>query len=313
VASAVAQLNANEPAIAVVMLTFNQRETTLRALASFTPDERARVRVLLWDNSSTDGTVEAVRERYPEVHVHWSDRNLGVASGRNAGAALAMELFRPSHLVFLDNDLVMTRGFIGALADAFARDPGLGQAQGKLRSLQAPERLNDGGGCQINFWRGTTRPVGFDELDRGQFDTAKACVSCGGAMMVRTDVFRELGGFDTAFDPFGPEDLDFSLRLQARGYKAMYIPSAVAYHQVSHTFEGGGAFTATYARVKAQHWLRFLRRHGSLGQKLAFFSVGAPLILTRMAFRELRRGNPGALVGSLRGAIAAFGRTRSTS
>jgi GT2 family glycosyltransferase len=302
-----------EPAIAVVMLTFNQRDTTLRALASFTPDERASARFLLWDNSSADGTAEAVRERYPDVHVHWSEKNLGVASGRNAGAALAMELFRPTHLLFLDNDLVMTPGFMVALGDAFARDPGLGQAQGKLRSLQAPQRLNDGGGCRISFWRGTTRPVGFDELDRGQFDTPAACVSCGGAMMVRADVFRELGGFDTAFDPFGPEDLDFSLRLQERGYKSMYIPSAMAYHQVSHTFEGGGSYTPTYARVKAQHWLRFLRRHGSPGQKLAFFCVGAPLIITRMAFRELRNGNPGALVGSIKGAIAGLGRARSAS
>jgi GT2 family glycosyltransferase len=300
------------PTVAVVMLTFNQRDTTLRALGSFTAEERASARFLLWDNSSTDGTVEAVRERYPDVHVHWSERNLGVASGRNAGAALAIELFRPTHLLFLDNDLVMTPGFIGALADAFARDARLGQAQGKLRSLQDPVRLNDGGGCRINFWLGTTRPVGFDELDRGQFDTPKACVSCGGAMMVRTDIFRELGGFDMAFNPFGPEDIDFSLRLQGRGYTAMYVPSAMAYHQVSHTFEGG-SYTATYARLKAHNWLRFLRRHGSAGQQLAFFTVGAPLIVIRMAFRELRKGNPGALVGSIRGAIAALGRARFNS
>jgi GT2 family glycosyltransferase len=299
--------------VAIVMLTFNQRDTTLRALGSFTPEERRAAHFVLWDNSSADGTVEAVREQYPDVHVHWSDRNLGVASGRNAGAALALELFRPTHLLFLDNDLVMTRGFIGALAEAFRMDLRLGQAQAKLRSLQHPERLNDGGGCRISFWRGTTTPVGFDEVDRGQFDAPAPCVACGGAMMVRADVFRELGGFDTAYDPFGPEDIDFSLRLQARGYRAMYIPGAMAYHQVSHTFEGGGTYTATYARAKAQHWLRFLRRHGSIGQKLAFACVGAPLIVARMTVRELRRGNPGALVGSALGVIAGVSRrSRST-
>jgi GT2 family glycosyltransferase len=300
------------PSIAVVMLTFNQRDTTLRALASFSPEDRSSARFVLWDNSSSDGTVEAVREQYPDVHVHWSDRNLGVASGRNAGAALAIERFSPTHLLFLDNDLVMTPGFIAALAAAFGRDARLGQVQAKLRSLQQPERLNDGGGCRISFWRGTTRPVGFDEIDRGQFDTPAPCVACGGAMMVRTDVFGELGGFDAVFDPFGPEDIDFSLRLQARGYRSMYIPAAVAYHQVSHTF-GGGTYTAAYARVKAQHWLRFLRRHGSVGQQLGFFVVGAPLIAARMTIRELRRGNPGALLGSALGVLAGVARrSRST-
>jgi GT2 family glycosyltransferase len=289
-------------AVAVIMLTFNQREITLRALSSFTPAERASASILLWDNGSTDGTVDSVRRQFPEVQTHYSDTNLGVASGRNAAAALAMRLFEPTHLLFLDNDLVMTPGFIAALVNAFARDPRVGQAQAKLRSLQNPDRINDGGGCRISFWRGRTRPVGHDEVDRGQFDTPRSCVACGGAMMVRTEVFRDLGGFDSAFDPFGPEDLDFSLRLQKAGHRAMYIPQAMAYHQVTHTFEGGG-YSARYARVKARHWLRFLKRHGSLGQKIAFGTVGAPLIIGRMAFRELRKGNPGALVGSLRGVI----------
>lgn len=292
--------------VAVVMLTFNQRETTLRALASFSPAELASVGFLLWDNGSSDGTADAVEQRFPGVHVHRSGTNLGVASGRNAGAARALELFQPTHLLFLDNDLVMTPGFTAALLEALEGDRRVGQVQAKLRSLQEPDRINDGGGCDISFWRGVTRPIGIGEVDRGQFDAPAPCVSCGGAMMVRVDVFRELGGFDSAFDPFGPEDLDFSLRLQRRGYKAIYVPRAMAYHQVSHTFEGGGGYSATYARVKAQHWLRFLRRHGSLGQKLGFALLGAPLIVARMTIRELRRGNPGALLGSVRGVLAGL-------
>lgn len=298
--------------VAVIMLTLNQRENTLRALASFTSAERTSVHFLLWDNGSTDATIDAVRERFPEVHTHWSEKNLGVASGRNAAAALAIELFQPRFLLFLDNDLVLTPGFVPALLDALTSDERVGQVQAKLRSLRNPERINDGGGCQIMFWRGRTRPVGFDEVDRGQFDTPAPCVSCGGAMMVRTEIFRQLNGFDVTFNPFGPEDLDFSLRLQERGYKAMYIPRAMAYHEVSHTF-GGGQYTAQYARLKAQHWIRFLARHGSLSQKLGFLFVGAPMIIASMAFRELRKGNPAALLGSARGVVAELRRSRSVS
>jgi GT2 family glycosyltransferase len=296
---------AGRPVVAAIMLTFNQRDTTLRALASFSEEERKSAHFLVWDNGSADDTVTAVRSRYPDVYVHPSAENLGVAGGRNAAAALAIERFGPTHLLFLDNDLVMTPGFISALLGAFEADPKLGQAQAKLRSLRNPELINDGGGCDISFWRGSTRPVGHDEVDHGQFDRPKPCVSCGGAMMVRADVFLELEGFDMMFNPFGPEDLDFSLRLQACGYRAMYIPQAMAYHEVSHTFESGG-YSATYARLKAKHWLRFLARHGSPAQKLGFALVGAPVIAVRMAVRELARGNPGALWGSARGALAAL-------
>lgn len=290
------------PRVAIVMLTMNQRDKTLRALQSVREDD-PRIPVLLWDNGSTDGTVETVAQQFPEVRSHRHPSNLGVASGRNAGARLAMSLFAPTHLLFLDNDLVVTPGFAAALLEPFG-DERVGQTQAKLLYLQDPRRINDGGGCRINFWLGRTDPVGFRELDRGQCDLPAPCVACGGAMMVRADLFERLGGFDSQFDPFGPEDIDFSLRLQAAGYAALYRPGALAYHEVSHTFEGGD-YTETYAQAKARHWLRFLRRHGTRLQKAGFMLIGAPLIAIRMTVRELARGNPGALIGSARGLIAA--------
>jgi GT2 family glycosyltransferase len=228
-----------------------------------------------------------------------------VASGRNAGAELAARLFAPEFLLFLDNDMEVRAGFVDALLEPFAADPQLGQTQGKLLYMHEPTRINDGGGCRINFWLGITDPVGFKEIDRGQCEQVAPCVACGGAMMVRAALFRELNGFDPVFDPFGPEDLDFSLRLQKRGYKALYIPSAVALHAVSHTYEGTG-YTPVYARSKAKHWVRFLRRHGTPLQKVGFAVAGAPMIAIRMIVRELRSGNPGAIFGSMRGLIDAL-------
>jgi GT2 family glycosyltransferase len=118
-------------------------------------------------------------------------------------------------------------------------------------------------------------------------------------MLVRTDVFRELAGFDSTFDPFGPEDLDFSLRLQQAGYRALFVPQAVAYHVVSHTF--GEGYTEDYARHKSRHWFTFMRRHASLVQQLGFLLLGAPYLAFRVTLREGRRGNLGALRGLARG------------
>jgi GT2 family glycosyltransferase len=166
------------------------------------------------------------------------------------------------------------------------------------------ERLNDGGGAQINFMLWKVTPVGFGEIDAGQYDIPKRCVACGGAMMVRKDVFQKLGGFDTIFDPFGPEDLDFSLRLQKAGYYALYVPQAVAHHAVSHTF--GEGYTEDYARHKSRHWFVFMNRYASLMQKLGFFLVGAPYLAARVLVREGRKGNLGAFRGLLMGPIDFF-------
>jgi len=297
--------NSDEAAIAIIMLTINQRETTLRALRSLAPDLPRRTRILVWDNGSGDGTVEAIASEFPQVIVHHHDTNLGVASGRNAAARRAIDEWRPAYLLFLDNDMLVKPGFVEALVGPLENDSCVGQTQAKLLYMDAPERLNDGGGCRINFWLGRTRPVGCGEIDRGQHDQVAPCISCGGAMMVRTELFQELGGFDAVFDPFGPEDIDFSLRLRKRGYGALYIPTAVAYHAVSHTFEGGG-YSTIYARSKARHWLRLLRRHGSVSQKIGFALIGAPLIAMRLTLREALRGNPGALIGSARGLLEAL-------
>lgn len=127
-------------------------------------------------------------------------------------------------------------------------------------------------------------------------------------MMVRADVFRQLGGFDPQFDPFGPEDLDFSLRLKASGYKARYIPQAVAYHEVSHTF--GKGYSEEYARHKSRHWRAFMNRHATSKEKFWFFVIGAPYLAIRTIVREGRRGNVGAIRGLLRGFLDPSRRSR---
>ena len=120
-------------------------------------------------------------------------------------------------------------------------------------------------------------------------------------MMVRSDVFQQLNGFDPLFGPFGPEDLDFSLRLQQSGYKAMYMPKAVGYHQVSHTY--GEGYSEEYARHKSRHWLLFMRRHAGLRQQIGFYVVGAPVLAVQVFIREARRGNLRAIRGLAQGLL----------
>lgn len=289
--------------VAIIILTYNQREKTLKCLDSLQDSTTTRPSIVVWDNGSEDGTAVAIHQSHPDVLVHESSTNLGVASGRNAAAALASETFNPTHFLFLDNDIAVEPGFVEALYQPFTENDRVGQTQAKLRFMHDPQRLNDGGGNTINFTLGQFMPVGFNEIDEGQYDTIKPCISCGGAMMVRRDVFEQLGGFDTIFDPFGPEDADFSLRLQKAGYLALYVPQAVAYHEVSHTF--GKGYSEEYARYKSRHWLTFMRRHATPTQKLSFYAIGAPYMGVRVFVREARRGNLGAIRGILRGAFSS--------
>jgi GT2 family glycosyltransferase len=289
----------DEARVVIIILTLSQREMTLRCLAHLRALGEPTCSILLWDNGSQDSTVAAVGSEFPEVLVRYSADNLGVAGGRNAAAELALALSQPTHLLFLDNDVMVEPGFVAALLAPFAHDPALGQTQAKLRFLTDRTRLNDGGGARINFPLGRITPVGYGEVDQGQHDRSRPCIACGGAMLVRADVFQQLGGFDTVFNPLGPEDLDFSLRLQKAGYRALYVPDAVGYHKVSHTY--GADYNEQYARLKVRHWFRFMRRHASVPQRVGFFLVGAPYMTARALVREAKRGNIGAWRGFLHG------------
>jgi hypothetical protein len=81
----------------------------------------------------------------------------------------------------------------------------------------------------------------------------------------------------------------------------MYIPKAVGYHEVSHTF--GEGYSEEYARHKSRHWLLFMRRHASPWQKMAFYLFGAPILVIQVFIREARRGNLGAIRGLAQGIL----------
>ncbi|HJS20109.1 MAG TPA: glycosyltransferase family 2 protein [Anaerolineales bacterium] len=287
--------------LVVIILTFSQREKTMKCLSTLLGSGDKHFQVLVWDNGSRDNTLAAVKETFPEVLTHYSESNLGVAGGRNAAAEMAITKYGAAQLLFLDNDILVDPGFVCALYEPFKAEPLLGQTQAKLRFMHDRSLINDGGGARISFvfWR--VKPVGFGEPDRGQYDAPRPCISCGGAMMVRSDVFQQLNGFDPWFGPFGPEDLDFSLRLQKAGYKAMYIPKAVGYHQVSHTY--GEGYSEEYARHKSRHWLLFMRRHANIWQKIGFYLFGAPILAVKVFIREARRGNLRAVRGLIEGIL----------
>jgi GT2 family glycosyltransferase len=284
--------------IAIVILTWNELDETRRCLQSLQAAGYSLGRVVLWDNGSSDGTEVSITREFPSVIYHHYRTNLGVASGRNAAASLAIQALSPSHLMFLDNDMVVTHGCLEALSEPFASEPKLAQALAKIRFLNEPERLQSAGGQVLNFALGTKRTIGFGEVDLGQYDQRQPCLTSGGATLVSADVFRELDGFDSIFDPFGDEDTDFAFRVRAAGYQAMYVPEAVVYHDYCRKDEKSAQ---PYIAARVRQWMILLSRHATLPEKLAFFAGGALLGLLKVVLRELVKGNIASIRGILVG------------
>ena len=288
-----------DPLVVAVILTRNQKADTLRCLSSFQSVDYSRLELVLVDNASMDGTHEAVRNEFPHVHVVYNGTNAGVAGGRNIGIAYARQHFVYDYLLYIDNDTVVTGNFLRPLVAALEANPRVGIAAPKLYIMDKERRLDSAGGSRINFWTGKTDRRGTGEVDRGQYDgpDVPACVPTGIAL-ARRRVIELCGGFDPSFNPYGPEDLDFSLRARAHGFSFQYVPTSIIYHKGNKT--GFGVYDSEYAALKGRNLRKFVKRHATTLQWYGF-NLLLPLLGLRTACRELIKGNLKAPLQLIRG------------
>ena len=102
--------------IAIIVLTWNQRDLTLDCLDSLVQMDYPadRLHLIVVDNNSEDGTAQAIRERYPQVKVLENGDNLGFAEGNNVGIRHAMER-DVDYVMLLNNDTVVDSTMVKAL------------------------------------------------------------------------------------------------------------------------------------------------------------------------------------------------------
>lgn len=281
---------ADDVRVAAVILSVDQCSDTLRCLDSLARSGAQSLAIVVLDNGSRDDSADVIRREHPEALVVRSERNLGASGGRNHAAEEALRRFDPAYMLFLDNDTEVRPGFLAPLLAPLEADPTLGQTAPKLLLRSHPECLDMAGGAEIVWWRGETTGRGRGEIDRGQYDEPVDCVA-GGCTLVRTSAFRAVGGFDPVFDPYGYEDMDFSLRLIGRGYGSRYVPESEILHANTQTFEGG-RYTARYGVRKAKNWLIFLFRHAPVGARVGFLLGGVPWLVLRRVGRMLGLADP---------------------
>ena len=183
------------------------------------------------DNGSTDGSVDYVRRSFPSVKIMRNEHNLGFAEGYNR----AIRKVSSEYIVLLNNDTkILNPKWVQRLVDKASVDPETAAVACKMVSLEDHSRLDSVGGMGIPFWRGFV-DIGREEPDQGQYDQEgfQPFAFCGGAALIKRDIFMQLGGFDEKFFLY-TEDADLSWRLRLFGYRVAFAPKA----QVAHYFSG---------------------------------------------------------------------------
>jgi len=253
------------PKVAVIVLNWNGLDLTLDCLESLLATTWPNLDVYLVDNASSDGSVEAVQEKYAgRVKIIVNGTNLGFAGGNNIGIDRALN-DGADYVLLLNNDTVVAPGMVGHMADLLVQNPEAGIAGPKIYYHNPPDQIWFAGG-EVFLARAIARHIGIREKDTGQYDTLKETdYITGCALIARREVFERIGKLDPVYVAYF-EDTDFCMRARRAGYKIYYVPAGKVWHKISAStggqlgakkikrkFRSTRIFFGRYARP--WHWL----------------------------------------------------------
>ena len=214
--------------ITVLVLNFNQKDLLVRCLDACArlDTDGPRWRTVVVDNGSTDGAVDEVRRRFPDVGVIANRDNIGFARAYNA----AIPAVDGEWVALLNNDTVPRPSW---LAEAYAAACRTGAACVGSRMLKDGGARIDYVGATMNFYGHGFHPH-FDEPASFTGEEQPIIAACAGAMLCRRDIFIEAGGFDEDYFAYF-EDLDLGWRFNVLGHDVIYAPASVVHHEHSAT------------------------------------------------------------------------------
>ncbi|HVV97795.1 MAG TPA: glycosyltransferase, partial [Rhodanobacteraceae bacterium] len=227
------------PRVSIVIPVYNKIAYTSACLRSIAEHASAiPFEVVVVDDGSTDRTAERLAN-VDGIRAIRNAENLGFVGSCNAGAAAA----RGELVLFLNNDTRVTAGWLDALVRCLDDAPDAGLVGAKL--VYPDGRLQEAGG--IVFSDGSGWNYGrFDDPDDPRYAFRREADYCSGAAIVlRTDLFRRLGGFDTRYAPAYYEDTDLAFAVRAAGLKVYCEPAATVVH-----FEGVTSGTDVASGIK---------------------------------------------------------------
>ncbi|MDR2013615.1 MAG: glycosyltransferase [Rhodanobacter sp.] len=227
------------PRVSIVIPVYNKIAYTNACLHSIAEQAGATpFEVIVVDDGSSDATAQRLAD-ISGIRTLRNARNLGFIGSCNAGAAVA----RGEYLLFLNNDTVVTTGWLEALVHCIEEAPNAGLVGAKL--VYPDGRLQEAGGIVFNDGSGWNLGRFGDPDDPSYAFRREADYCSGAAILLRRDLFARLDGFDTRYTPAYYEDTDLAFAVRAAGLKVYYEPAATVVH-----FEGITSGTDTTGGIK---------------------------------------------------------------
>lgn len=259
--------------LAVIILNWNGK----KLLKEFIPSASKYtsgddVDLFVADNGSTDGSLDWLMKNHPEVKVIDLGQNYGFAEGYNR----AIDATRYPYTLLLNSDVEVTPEWWQPLLRFMEENPDVGAAQPKIKSYRDKgsfEYAGAAGGYLDCLGYPYCRGRLFDciERDEGQYDGAPTdvCWASGAALIVRTSLYRELGGLDPKFFAH-MEEIDLCCRMHAAGARVCALSDCEVYHVGGASLNQGNP-QKTYLNFRNNLLLLHKNLPKAKGKRVLFF------------------------------------------
>jgi len=226
--------------IAIVILNWNGRKYLEQFLPSVVEHSNLKdCEVIIADNGSYDASIVFLKENYPDLGLILLDKNYGFAEGYNK----ALEQIDSEYFVLLNSDVELTENWLSPMIEKMDNDKNIAAAQPKILAFHDKTKFEHAGasGGFIDrfgypFCRG--RILDSVETDNNQYDTEIDIFwATGACLVVRAEIFRELGGLDSDFFAH-MEEIDLCWRIKNAGFSIKVFPVSKVFHV------GGGTLNA---------------------------------------------------------------------
>lgn len=217
----------------IIILSYNQWDQTelcLKSIEMYTPEPHE---IIIVDNGSSDGTIEHLRDHIKankNVRVISNSTNRGFAGGNNQGIKLA----RGEYILLLNNDTVVTEGWLGRMLNIFNRYPKTGIVGPMSNNVNGPQLVTKAD--YKNF--GELVDFAARRMKENDGSSLLAYRVVGFCLLVRREVIDNIGGLDEQFLSGNFEDDDFCIRAILSGYEIRVAQDVFIHHTGSQTFRG---------------------------------------------------------------------------
>ena len=238
--------------LSIITINYNGLKDTLALIESIPFNDKMEVIVV--DNASENNEAEQISNRFPDVKVIKSDKNLGFAGGNNLGIKASKGKF----LFLVNNDTYFEDFNIQALIDRLNSDPNIGIVCPKIKFAWSPQPIQFAGYTPLSKITIRNQAIGFGEEDHGQYETAHPTpYAHGAAMLIKRVAIDKVGLMPECYFLYY-EELDWSMIFTRAGFQIWYEPKCTIFHKESQA-TGQNSPLRTYCITRNR--LRLVKRN----------------------------------------------------